>query len=739
MKSRTPRLLVAALLTFAAGSSFGQSPPLPPGPNPGAKPTPDPAEQVAEQANVPVFPAQAEVVTVDVVVNDKKTNEPVTGLTQADFIVTEDGKPQTVTSFEAVQIPAAPPTDVSQLARVSTNQVPASQASRTFIVMFDDIHLAPFQANRAKAAVAEFLTNGVREGDHVMLVSSGGSAWWSSKMMAGKEQLITMLKRLEGRYIPDTSNERISDAEAMRIHVYRDAQVIDRVSRRFETYGVSPGGQSGRSQGAVTDGDPLVMSRAQEVYYQSVTRNRITLSIMDRVLKSLAGSRGRKSLILVGEGFIYDPQLTEFKDVVQSARRGNCAVYFLDTEGLGGMSVYQTAQFGPALDTQDLGAAFSENLDRAEGAESIAADSGGFSVKNTNDLSKGITRIANDSRAYYLVGYQSTNTARDGKFRKIQVKMARKNVDVRARKGYYAALEGQKAAARKPGDPDPVIQAALDSPYESEAIPLRMTHFVGDEALLGKATVGLVTEVDVRQFGFEKKDGRNLDTLEFLLVVAHRETGEFFRFDQQIEMKLQDATRQRLEQTWFAIPRDFELAPGGYQAKMVVRDKNAKRVGTLIHEFEVPDLSSFRVSTPVLSDALQAPPAEEKDQKGPPRAVHMVRRDFPTGQNTYVFFQYDVYGAQKDKTSGMPKVTAGYVVKKKADGAVVTKVDPTPIQPTSIGRLSRFTATSMKDYTPGDYEIVLNLKDELSGKTLEYSEPFKVVPAGTTSPAPGNH
>ena len=100
----------------------------------------------------------------------------MTGLTQADFIVTEDGKPQTVTSFEAVQIPAAPPTDVSQQARVSTNQVPATQASRTFIVLFDDIHLAPFQANRAKAAVAEFLTNGVREGDHVMLVSSGGSA-----------------------------------------------------------------------------------------------------------------------------------------------------------------------------------------------------------------------------------------------------------------------------------------------------------------------------------------------------------------------------------------------------------------------------------------------------------------------------------------------------------------------------------------------------------------------------------
>ena len=680
-----------------------------------------------------MFPAQLEVVTVDVVVNDKKTKDPVLGLSQADFIVTEDGKPQTVTSFESIKVTAEAPKEAVRRPRVSTNMVPATHASRTFLVVFDDIHLAPFQANRAKTAIAEFLTNGVREGDHVMLVSTGGGAWWSTRMMAGKEELIGMLKRLEGRYIPDTSNERITEAEAMRIHVYRDPQVMDRVARRFETYGVNPGSQGGRASqsgagGMSLDGDPMVLGRAAEVYYQSVTRNRITLGVIDRVLKSLVGSRGRKSLILVGEGFIYDPQLNEFKDVVQSARRGNCAIYFLDTEGLGGLSVFQTAQFGPALDTQDLGAAFAENLDRAEGAESIAADSGGFSVKNTNDLTKGITRIANDSRAYYLVGYQPTNPARDGKFRKIQVKIDRKNVDVRARKGYYAPLEGQKAAERKAGEADPDIQAALDSPYESEAVPLRMTHFVGEEALLGKATVSVVTEVDVSQFAYEKKDNRNLDTLEFLLVVAHRETGEFFRYDQQVEMKLQDQTRQRLEKTWFPIARDFELAPGGYQAKLVVRDKNAKRIGTILHEFEVPDLSTFRISTPVIADALQPPPAEDKEKKGPPRAVFMVRREFPGGADRYIFCQYEVYGAQKDKASGMPNVTAGYVV-KKTDGTVVSKIDPTPIQPTSIGRLSRFTATSLQGYGPGDYEIVLSLKDELSGKTMEYAEPFKVVAA----------
>src|SRR6185436_18892325 len=133
--------------------------------------------------------------------------------------------------------------------------------------------------------------------------------------------------------------------------------------------------------------------------------------------------------------------------------------------GLGGLPTYTSAEFGPPIDTQDLGAAFMENLEASEGAESLASDTGGFSVKNTNDLGAGIKRIADESQSYYLVGYNSTNTARDGRFRKIQVKVAGKNLRVRARKGYYAPLDGPaKDKDKKPGI-DPQIQAALDSPY----------------------------------------------------------------------------------------------------------------------------------------------------------------------------------------------------------------------------------------------------------------------------------
>jgi VWFA-related protein len=673
----------------------------------------------------PTFPAAIEQVTVDVVVTDKK-GVPVTGLSASDFQILEEDRPQSIVSFEAVQVAATPSAVTPSRPRISTNLAPEARTGRSFVIVFDDIHLTPFQAHRAKAAVAEFLRSGVREGDRVSLVATGGGAWWTTRMEAGRDELIAMLKRLDGRHIPDMSPDRMSDYEAMRIHVFRDPQVQAVVGRRFETFGVNRAG--GTEVERFMDGDPMVLGRASEIYYQSVAKNRITLQVLNRVLTSLAANKGRKSVILVSQGFIYDPNLDEFKETLMASRRSNAAIYFLDTKGLGGMPSFMSAEFGPSIDTQDLGSAFLNMMQEAEGSESLAADSGGFTVRNTNDFAKGIARIANESRSYYLIGYNPTDQRRDGRFRKIQVKLAgRKGLQVRARKGYYAPLDGPAREAAKPPAGDPDIQAALDSPYDAKEIPLRMTSYVFGETLLGKASVLVATEVDLRPFAFAEQEGRFVDTIEFLLVAAHRETGEFFRYDQKVEMRLQPETREKLSRTWYPIVRDFELAPGGYQAKIVVRDKNSGRVGTVVHEFEVPSLAEFRISTPVISDALR----EDTDARTPRPAV-TARRTFAPGATVYA--QFEVYGAERDRPTGMPRVTAGYVIQRR-DGTVAATVPPSRITPTSLGRLSRIVGSPLGDAPPGEYELVLTLADEVSGKTLEVREPFTVEAPGAATAA----
>jgi hypothetical protein len=339
-------------------------------------------------------------------------------------------------------------------------------------------------------------------------------------------------------------------------------------------------------------------------------------------------------------------------------------------------------------------------------------------------------RIADETRAYYLVGYNPTHTARDGAFRKIEVKVrGRRGLQIRARKGYYAPSGEATTPAPRPGT-DPAFQAALDSPYELEDVPLRMTHFVREEMTLDTARVFVAAEVDIRRLEFQEQDGRSLGSLQYLLATVQREGGQFFRFDQTLDLTLPADTREQMSRSWLPIVRELELRSGRYRAKLVVRDKTRGRMGTLVHDFEVPDLKPFRVSTPVLSDV------REGAAGGTPgdRLAILARRDFPQGGS--LFCQLDVYRAVKEETSGMPRVSMSYEV-RRSDGTLLTRDAPSLIKPTPEGALSRMIGFSLEDASPGVYELVLRLKDEFSGSRLEWREPFHVTPPPPAAlPAP---
>jgi VWFA-related protein len=716
-------LAAAALAASASAPSMAKQAPAPATADQAPAPT-------AAAAETPSFPAQVEQVVVDAAVLDKK-GVPVRGLTRKDFRVFEDDVPQSIVSFEAVDLPSEPQAVPPAPPRVSANTDVHEQRGRTFVIVFDDMHMEPAKANPAKAAVASFLRTGVREGDRVELISTSGETWWSARMEEGREQLIELVKRLQGRYIPEVGGDRISDWEAYMIHVYEDPQTYARVLRRFQTYDAAFAQSQIQSQSQdpvasqTTMEDPYIRTRAAETYQQATVRLRTTLDILERAINGLVGAKGRKSVVLVSQGFIFDPSREEFKHVKAAARRANAVLYFVNAKGLEGMPSQMTAEFGSALPAMDVGMTLVDSVNEVAGSEDLATASGGFVVSNTNDLASGIQRIARENQSYYLLGYMPTNTARDGQFREIEVKLRNgKGLTVRARKGYYAPTATGEVARHAKEGIDPVLQAALDSPWDRDKIPLRMTDYVGDEQTPGKAAVIVATEVDTHGFDFEVQDGRYCDTLDFLLVVAHLQTGEFHRYDQSVVMRMLPATKDRVDRFWYPIVRNFELRPGDYQAKIVVRDARSGRVGTVMHDFTVPDFTGLRVSTPVLSDALATGRAEE----GAPgaRLDVIVRREFPVGSDVYC--QIDVFGARKDARSGMPRVFQSYFVRRE-DGTVLTAAMPSEIRPTSLGGLSRVSGFSLKGATPGSYEIVMSVRDELAGRSLELREPFKVVPA----------
>ena len=706
--------LAAAMWVASAGALAAQTT---------ANPAPSPAPPAR------TFPVALDQVTVDVVVASRN-GEPVRGLTEKDFTVLEDGREQGIVSFDVVRRESAAEGGAAAgdpgHGPVATNIGPTAARGRTFVIVFDNIHMSPLGARSAKAAVATFLEKGTRPGDAVLLVATGENFWWSARAGSERADLLGMLKGLEGRRFPEAAGDRITDYEAVQISVYRDVQVAADVMGRFDRYGGMARENMQRSQQNNTTQsmiDMYVDQRALEAYLQLRKRLDLTLGMLERSFKALAGNRDRKTVLLVSEGFVNDPTNQHLRAVTEAARRVNAALYFIDTRGLEALSGAYSAEFGEPVANVDRLGAIADIGREGDGAAVLAADTGGFAVRNTNDFARGIVRIGRESESYYLLGYVPAPRTPDGRFHKIDVRVRGKGLVVRARKGYYdpggpateAPAEGVADATRRERS-DPALQQALDSPSLLDAVPLRMSAYALGPTAEGRAQVVMAADTDVSRIAFGEGTGNAV--LETLLVVAAQQGGSFDRADRTVELQRR-ATPPSGGPVWYSFVREFGLDAGRYQAKLVVRDTATAKIGTVALTFEVPPLDALRVSTPVLTDSLQ------KNAAGVFAPTLLARREFRQGAQLYC--QFEVFGAAKGPDR-LPRVKAGHELRRRG-GSTVGRAEATVVTPTSIGSVTRLIQLPLSITTPGEYELVLTVTDEISGQRVERVEPFAVIAA----------
>jgi hypothetical protein len=346
---------------------------------------------------------------------------------------------------------------------------------------------------------------------------------------------------------------------------------------------------------------------------------------------------------------------------------------------------------------------------------------------------RGLQRIGAESRVYYLLGFQPDRDAKPGVFRRLDVKVTRPDVTVRARRGYYAggiapgtsaasAGSGSAAAPAPPRYTDGVdaIDRAAESPYEIGAIPLRVASLAFADTASDKASVMLVVEADLRAFEFGRTGGKLSDVLDLRMLTTELGSNATDRYERKVEMSFPDTTRFGPE-SWHPLSQEFHLKPGRYQARVAVRDANSGRIGSVTHDFEVPPLTGLRLTTPILTDAIEAP---SFGSQAPPKPVLIARRTFPAGATLY--YQFTVLGAGKD-ASGAPRVTGshqligpgGAIVKQLAPGIIASKG----------GAPSRFAGLGLAGLPAGDYELVLKVTDETTGQTIERREPLAILPS----------
>jgi VWFA-related protein len=702
-----------SLLALIAALSPGQEPPAPPS-----------------------FPASVEQVVVDAVVLDE-TGAAVTGLSRDDFLVAEDGRPQAVASFEAVEVrDEAKPAPVAR-AGVASNAAPASVARRTLVIVFDDLGLDPARGERARTAVGAFVRTEARDGDQLALVSTSGGARWVARTREELEDLLDVVARLRGLRVSDPPAERMTETEACRVHVQRDGRTTALVIERYQASGMAIG--RGIEQ--------LVAADAAAACQRATTRARQVLEVLGRCARSLQGVRGRKAVVLVSPGFLEDAAATDYQRVREACREANVAVYFLNAAGLEApptsLAVDPPFPFRapgageeppstePGTRQENLaGAGWAPDRDAAAGGERVADDTGGFVVRDTNDLAGGLRRVARDARAYYLLGYVSTNAARDGRYHKITVRLSpraaagRERWKVRARRGYNAPTEAGPGPT--PSRVEDELQRVLDSPVGRGDLPLRVAAYTLEDSPKepGAIRCRVVTELDPRTLA--AAGGRPADAgVDVAYETLPRDGGPGERLSKRVKPSAAEG------RDWLTVLQDLAVSPGVHRLTVAARDAASGRFGSVSVRLDVPPTRAFRVSTPVVSPAGPAGAAPAT------RAAGAADREFTPADHVQVAFA--VYGARSDPGSGGPRLSVSYAVVPAGDGTSPARF--TRVASDATGAFQPRVEFGAAELAPGPFLFVGRVVDEVAGRQVTFTEPFTVasapeVPAAAAPSAP---
>jgi len=702
-----------------------------------------------DRHDVATFHSSVDLVTVDVVVQDAKGHQ-VRGLTSADFTLLEDDKPQAIASFEAVDLGQLAMASGDRAGPVATNVHPGRESGSTYVLLVDDVSLDPTRRT-VERALGRFLDTSVRDGDELIFATTSGDAWWRARMPDGREDVRALIDRVRGRRLQDAGKDAISDWEAFRIESFegrgeetptRDpgalaalqagrpsagvagASLAERVMERYYQRRVCipdqiPGAPLWTPTTPFSQCRDMVQVRSHQVNERRVNRTRDALAAVDRAVFALTGLRGRKALLFFTEGFVNDNTgLNTIQEVAGRCREANLVLYSLDVRGL--MTGSPGADVSAAPSSGDIGATQVEETTLVSaGSDGLAEDTGGFAVRDTNDLAAGAARVAEESRTYYLLGYSPPEGKGPRDWRSLKVEMTRPGLKVRARKGYTlrspaemaAAADARAEQARVPGE----VARALASAHDADAIPLRAMAYALDGRPTGTVRTILAVEADTSSLANLGGEERPRVVLSLSISATHRDTGKTQHVDQRIVV---DAGLRQAIEGWLAVRREFDLPPGVAQARVVVRDEFLGRVGALTVRFVVPAAVGLRISTPILTDRLLT-----AAQGGRAQPVLLARREFVASANLYCQFQ--IFGAGQSGGVGQ-EVLASYEL-RRVGGEIMRQGPQSPIARSPDGRLVRLIAFTLNGIGAGDYELVLRVEDETTGQTQERVEPLHIA------------
>jgi VWFA-related protein len=568
MPRTLPALFLACLL-------HGQSPApqTPPAPAPASQNAPE----MAQHDEPATFRARVNLVMVPVVVRSRNGNS-VGNLTKDDFTLFDKGKPQEITRFTIEKTAAPGETKEANKALVTPEgqAAPADIPDRFVAYVFDDIHIAFGDLVRVREAASRHLDQ-LAPSDRAAIFTTSGQT--NLEFTDDRAKLRETLLRIVPRPIARSMMQECPD-----ISYY----MADLIFNRHDPDAISAAvaEMNACTPGAAQQARTMVEGLAQRVLGTGSHESRVALLVLKDIVRRMAGAPGQRIIILASPGFI-TPELEQDKsDLMDRAVHANVIINSLDARGLytdpsfdASRQVFSSAalRIKSMIDRQAASA-------QADVLAEVAAGTGGSFFQNSNDLDEGLKRLATAPEFVYLLGFSPQNLKLDGSFHALKVALKSSGpLSLQARKGYYAPkhLEDAAETARRE------IEEALFSREEMHDLPVEFrTQFfkAGDQA----AKLTVLAHMEMKKIKFRKADGRNYNTLTVVSGLFDRNGNYVQGITKTIEFRLKDDTLENRLGQGVTVRTSFDVKPGTYLVRLVVRDSEGQLMSAANGAVEIP-------------------------------------------------------------------------------------------------------------------------------------------------------
>jgi VWFA-related protein len=707
MKTRLP--LAILLITQLLGGGFAQQP----------TPTPTPARTTQERPQQPeaedVVRITTNLVQVDAVITDK-AGKLVTDLKPEEVEIYEDGREQKITNFSFnLSESTSPGRDAKPTAAdknapaVPPSRLKAEDIRRTIALVVDDLGLSFESTYYVRRALKKFVDEQMQPGDLVAIIRTSGGMGALQQFTPDKRQLYAAIER---------------------VRFYMSGRAG--ISAFAPIQPPTPG-----QGGAEIDAANEELNQFREDVFSVGT-----LGAVNYVVQGLRELPGRKSILLISDGFRIssrdDPTrnyrtLQRLQRLIDEAGRASVVIYTMNATGLQTLGMTAADDLS-GRDMEQLQNALNSRRNVAfetqEGLDVLARQTGGIAIKNSNDLSGGIRRVLEDQKGYYLIGYrpdQSTFDPRTGRqqFHRLSLKVKRPGkFNVRMRQGFFGITDEERP---KPRTLAQQLFAALVSPFGATGVHLRLTSLFANDPKLGSFMRSFL-HIDAHDLTFTKEpDGTHKSMIDIAAITFGDNGVPIDQLGQTHTLRLPEKDYQRMMRDGLVYYLTVPIKkPGAYQLRLSLRDSASERIGSASQFIDAPDIKKKRLalsgillrgqeSSAAASTAAAITSQEDGREEGNAKASPAVRQ-FKVGMvMTYGVY---IYNARLDKASARPQVTTQ--VKLFRDGKEIFAGKEIPYDSSGQIDLQRLpTGGALQlgaNMAPGEYVLQVIVTDLLADK-----------------------